>query len=103
MRISDWSSDVCSSDLLRQQRLQHMFECGAYFQNLWNQKVGKEPTHDLISMMIHSDAMSNMDQYEFIGNLIMLIVGGNDTTSNTMRSEERRVGKACVSTCRSRW
>src|SRR3546814_1919025 len=35
-------------------------------------------------MMIHSDAMSHMDQYEFIGNLILLIVGGNDTTRNTM-------------------
>src|SRR3546814_16473793 len=35
-------------------------------------------------MMIHSYAMSHMDQYEFIGNLILLIVGGNDTTRNTM-------------------
>src|SRR3546814_17421309 len=35
-------------------------------------------------MMIHADAMSHMDQYEFIGNLILLIVGGNDTTRNTM-------------------
>src|SRR3546814_15890698 len=61
-----------------------MVEGGAYFQNLWNQKVGKEPTPDLISMMIHSDAMSHMDQYEFIGNLILLIVGGTDTTRNTM-------------------
>jgi cytochrome P450 len=51
---------------------------------LWNQKVGKEPTPDLISMMIHSDAMAHMDQYEFIGNLILLIVGGNDTTRNSM-------------------
>ncbi|MDE0880655.1 MAG: cytochrome P450, partial [Sphingomonas bacterium] len=56
----------------------------AYFQNLWNSKVGKEQTPDLISMMIHSDAMSEMDQHEFIGNLILLIVGGNDTTRNTM-------------------
>jgi cytochrome P450 len=35
-------------------------------------------------MMIHSDAMAHMDQYEFIGNLILLIVGGNDTTRNSM-------------------
>jgi cytochrome P450 len=69
---------------LRAERLTHMFECGAYFQNLWNQKVGKEPTPDLISMMIHSDAMAEMDQYEFLGNLILLIVGGNDTTRNSM-------------------
>ncbi len=61
-----------------------MYECGGYFQKLWDQKVGKEPTPDLISMMIHSDAMREMDQMEFLGNLILLIVGGNDTTRNSM-------------------
>jgi cytochrome P450 len=83
---SDWAGDIelVKNEELRQQRLQHMFECGAYFQNLWNQKIDKEPTPDLISMMIHSDAMAHMDQYEFIGNLILLIVGGNDTTRNSM-------------------
>jgi cytochrome P450 len=83
---SDWAGDIelVKTEELRKQRLEHMFECGAYFQNLWNSKVGKEPTPDLISMMIHSDAMSEMDQYEFIGNLILLIVGGNDTTRNSM-------------------
>lgn len=35
-------------------------------------------------MMIHSDAMSEMDEFEFMGNLILLIVGGNDTTRNSM-------------------
>ena len=35
-------------------------------------------------MMIHSDAMAHMDEQEFVGNLILLIVGGNDTTRNTM-------------------
>ncbi|GAA4761342.1 cytochrome P450 [Stakelama sediminis] len=83
---SDWAGDIelVKTPELRQQRLEHMFECGAYFQNLWNRKIGKEPTPDLISMMIHSNAMSHMDQYEFLGNLILLIVGGNDTTRNSM-------------------
>ena len=83
---SDWAGDIelVKTPELREERLKHMFECGAYFGNLWNQKLGKEPTPDLISMMIHSDAMSEMDQYEFLGNLILLIVGGNDTTRNTM-------------------
>ena len=83
---SDWAGDIelVKTAELRAQRLQHMYECGGYFQNLWNQKVGKEPTPDLISMMIHSDAMAEMDQMEFLGNLILLIVGGNDTTRNTM-------------------
>ncbi|HEX8383097.1 MAG TPA: cytochrome P450 [Sphingomonas sp.] len=83
---SDWAGDIelVKNEELRLQRLGHMYECGAYFQQLWNGKIGKERTPDLISMMIHSDAMAEMDQMEFIGNLILLIVGGNDTTRNTM-------------------
>ena len=83
---SDWAGDIelVKTEELRLERLKHMYECGAYFQNLWNQKLGKPPTPDLISMMMHSDAMAEMDQMEFLGNLILLIVGGNDTTRNTM-------------------
>ena len=83
---SDWAGDIeiVKDEEKRKQRLQYMYECGAYFQNLWNGKVGKPQTPDLISMMIHSDAMAEMDHFEFIGNLILLIVGGNDTTRNSM-------------------
>jgi cytochrome P450 len=83
---SDWAGDIelVKNEELRKERLGYMYECGAYFQNLWNSKVGKPQTPDLISMMIHSDAMSHMDHFEFIGNLILLIVGGNDTTRNSM-------------------
>lgn len=83
---SDWAGDIelVKNEELRLERLRHMYECGGYFQSLWNQKVGKAPTPDLISMMIHSDAMAEMDQLEFLGNLILLIVGGNDTTRNSM-------------------
>jgi cytochrome P450 len=61
-----------------------MFACGAYLQRLWNDRLDEPPTPDLISMMIHSDAMAHMDTYEFIGNPILLIVGGSDTTRNSM-------------------
>ena len=83
---SDWAGDIelTKTPELRQQRLEHMFECGGYFKNLWDAKIGKAPTPDLISMMIHSDAMAEMDEMEFLGNLILLIVGGNDTTRNSM-------------------
>lgn len=83
---SDWAGDIelVHNEATRQERLGHMFECMAYFKKLWDAKVDKEPTPDLISMMIHSEAMSNMDDHEFIGNLILLIVGGNDTTRNSM-------------------
>ena len=83
---SDWAGDIelIKTPELRRQRLEHMYECGAYFQGLWNAKLNQPQTPDLISMMIHSDAMSHMDPHEFIGNLILLIVGGTDTTRNSM-------------------
>jgi len=83
---SDWAGDIelVHSEELRQERLKHLYEMGAYFKKLWDAKINAEPTPDLISMMIHSDAMSEMDEFEFMVNLILLIVGGNDTTRNTM-------------------
>jgi len=83
---SDWAGDIelVHSEELRQERLKHLYEMGAYFKKLWDAKINAEPTPDLISMMIHSDAMSEMDEFEFMGNLILLIVGGNDTTRNSM-------------------
>lgn len=83
---SDWAGDIelVHNEETRQQRLGHLFECAGYFQKLWADKKDKPKTPDLISMMIHSDAMSDMSEYEFLGNLILLIVGGNDTTRNSM-------------------
>jgi cytochrome P450 len=51
---------------------------------LWESKKGQPQSNDLISVMLHSDAMGHMDDGEFMGNLILLIVGGNDTTRNSM-------------------
>jgi cytochrome P450 len=83
---SDWSGDVeltLARDLT-ETRHEILLEMASYFQKLWFERMGKEPTPDLISMMIHSEAMNHMSPQEFMGNLILLIVGGNDTTRNTM-------------------
>lgn len=58
--------------------------CLDYFTRLWNERKNGKPPADLISMMAHSPATRNMEPREFLGNLILLIVGGNDTTRNSM-------------------
>ncbi len=82
---SDWAGDVetMRTPELRNQRLEKMYEMGAYFQKLWDERVSRGEAPDLISRMIHSP-MKEMSQLEYIGNLILLIVGGNDTTRNSM-------------------
>jgi cytochrome P450 len=59
-------------------------ECLAYFTGLWNERVNQPPAGDLISMMAHGEATRNMTPDEYLGNVILLIVGGNDTTRNSI-------------------
>jgi cytochrome P450 len=66
------------------QRRAELFECADYFLNLWNERVNAPPRNDLISMLAHGESTKNMDRMEYLGNLILLIVGGNDTTRNTI-------------------
>ncbi|WP_299196011.1 cytochrome P450 [uncultured Erythrobacter sp.] len=84
---SDWSGDTELAGVreLDEFRWELLHEMAAYFQSLWIERThDKEPGNDLISMMIHSPAMNQMRPEEFIGNLVLLIVGGNDTTRNSM-------------------
>jgi cytochrome P450 len=66
------------------QRRTELAECGGYFARMWNERIKAEPKYDLISMMAHSDATRQMDRANLLGNLLLLIIGGNDTTRNTM-------------------
>jgi cytochrome P450 len=84
-RWSDLGGDV---ELIRRPgglaiRNEAMYEMGTAFGKLWQEKAAN-PGKDLISIMLQSDAMNEMSQEEFIGNLVLLIVGGNDTTRNSM-------------------
>ena len=68
-----------------EQRREELMECLAYFTKLWNERVNQdEPGSDLISMLAHGEDTKDMQPFEFLGNLILLIVGGNDTTRNSM-------------------
>src|SRR3546814_1587096 len=73
MRISDWSSDVCSSDLYS--RFNH---------------PNSEIVEDRLAIYEGAEAGA-------------IFSSGMSAIATTLRSEERRVGKECVSTCRSRW
>ena len=59
-------------------------ECLATFTELWNERVNAPPRGDLVSMLAHGESTRNMTPGEFLGNLILLIVGGNDTTRNSI-------------------
>src|SRR3546814_2770964 len=82
MRISDWSSDVCSSDL----------QLGAVADEVVD--VGGE--HRVAGVVDDHDRLGEGSEFDDL-----LAVG--DAALAVDRSEERRVGKECVSTCRSRW
>jgi cytochrome P450 len=66
------------------ERQVELMECASYFAKLWKERINQPPKSDLLSMMAHSDATRDMDPRNFLGNLILLIVGGNDTTRNTL-------------------
>src|SRR3546814_17845081 len=97
MRISDWSSDVCSSDLIG-----------------GRQRKGRQALRDrshqidaVLSEIEHNDRQnreSNSHDRPCLGRDIRRAWAKPQSDQRGLeRSEERRVGKECVNTCRSRW
>ena len=90
-RLLTWWSDVATMNkavnpdaLDPQERMAELGKMLAYFTRLWNERVNEPPRTDLISMLAHGAATRNMGPMEYMGNLVLLIVGGNDTTRNSM-------------------
>src|SRR3546814_13286775 len=94
MRISDWSSDVCSSDL-----------------TLWATWIGFTPDRLSVGVRVgfersglgavHSGLIPRFPLA--VRHAVYVFARLVLAHRRALRSEERRVGKACVSTCRSRW
>ena len=62
-----------------------LWKCYEYFAAIWEQrKRDSVPGNDLISMLVHDESTKDMPPNEFLGNLLLLIVGGNDTTRNSI-------------------
>ncbi len=66
-----------------EQRRAEFIECLEYFSRLWQERL-VNPGNDLVSMLAHGEDTKDMSPMNYLGNLLLLIVGGNDTTRNSM-------------------
>src|SRR3546814_15527209 len=98
MRISDWSSDVCSSDLLEVQAGQ-----------LAQKQAQNQQVKQLAQAIVQDHQSANQKLMQIAKTRNVQVERQLDQKHRQKldqlqgRSEERRVGKECVSTCRSRW
>ena len=90
-KLLTWWSDVAASSPEMDHvvessaaRLAELAKMHAYFRRPWNERVNAAPRNDLVSMLAHNPATRNMSPQEYMGNLVLLIIGGNDTTRNSM-------------------
>jgi cytochrome P450 len=86
-KLTYWS-DIVTTDMSDVMTIDEakaeLMGCAAYFKNLWDERIKEPPTNDLISMLAHGEATRDMPLMEFLGNILLLIVGGNDTTRNSI-------------------
>src|SRR3546814_12375622 len=120
MRISDWSSDVCSSDLFEYgesiDEMKHadkVSERILFLDGLPNfQLLGRLRIGESVEEVLKADLELEMEALPVLKEAIAHCESVRDFVSRDLfahileseeRSEERRVGKECVSTCRTRW
>jgi cytochrome P450 len=89
MKLIQWSDVIQNSgdpDYFEtpEEAFQELFNCLAYFTEYYEARKKEPPKFDLISLMAHDPSTQNMTPQELLGNVILLIVGGNDTTRNSI-------------------
>jgi cytochrome P450 len=90
-KLTHWSdvaiANIAAEDTVvhsEAERMAELRQMGETMAALWRERARQPPKFDLISMMAHAEATQNMPFNEFIGTFGLLIVGGNDTTRNSM-------------------
>jgi len=85
-KLTYWSDlTVADNETMTEEEVRaELMNCAFYFQNLWNVRKDAPPAGDLISMLAHGESTKDMPLMEFLGNILLLIVGGNDTTRNSI-------------------
>jgi cytochrome P450 len=90
-KLTYWSDvaicNVRSPDALvhsEEERLVELKKMAEYMLGLFEERKRQPPKFDLLSMLAHGESTRDMPLMEFIGNVVLLIVGGNDTTRNSM-------------------
>ncbi|WP_374615250.1 cytochrome P450 [Sphingorhabdus sp.] len=86
-KLRIWSDAITSLEMMKnrpEERAANLFEMASRFHELWQERSKGEPGPDLLSMMVHATDFGEMGAAEFMGNMATLVVGGNDTTRNSM-------------------
>jgi cytochrome P450 len=115
-RLLTYWSDVAIANLgapdspvkTEEERFAELTRMGQFFAELFEERARKPPSNDLISMMVHSEAMRSQPQHEFIGNLSLLIVvsepsiGGVSKRPGSVEPVASPASAPCVAKCRTR-
>jgi cytochrome P450 len=81
---SDLATTDMSDVMTPEEGRAELMACAFYFKELWDKRAAEPPRNDLISMLAHGESTKDMPLMEFLGNILLLIVGGNDTTRNSI-------------------